>query len=330
MPGVSRVSGRAVARKALLIGIQYENNPTMSQNGQTIPGAHNDPQILRDLLIEHYEYKDEDITILIDSDDDDESHACPTRENILAAMRNLVADARPGDRFVFSFSGHGSQVVNEDGTEEDGFDETLITADTTYDPLTETYSKYIKDDLVKQILVDSLPPGAHLVMIFDCCHSGTASDLPAVVMDNFTSPCSPITTRPRLCCSRGFAAMNFSAADCDACRLTGRSGKSRYNSLPLESPLPDVTSWSACMDSQITYGGRRGGMFIKAFSDALTNEPHQTHAQLLQSIRRELAKRTSKHTIEFTKRGLTEHVTTPRAQVRGATPLFASAVERKG
>ena len=58
MPGVSRVSGRAVARKALLIGIQYENNPTMSQNGQTIPGAHNDPQILRDLLIGTFSHLD--------------------------------------------------------------------------------------------------------------------------------------------------------------------------------------------------------------------------------------------------------------------------------
>ena len=59
-------------------------------------------------------------------------------------MKNLVKDARPGDKFLFhckrsvkplhillfipllcflQVSGHGSQVVNHDGTEKDGFDE---------------------------------------------------------------------------------------------------------------------------------------------------------------------------------------------------------------
>lgn len=59
----------------------------------------------------------------------------------LAAMENLVSDAQPGDRFVFhcelcqpdvSFflgiypvgvAGHGGQIINLNGTEEDGYDE---------------------------------------------------------------------------------------------------------------------------------------------------------------------------------------------------------------
>ncbi|RPD61245.1 peptidase C14 [Lentinus tigrinus ALCF2SS1-6] len=309
MPGLSRMSG--FAKKALLIGVEYESS--LGEHGQTLPGAHKDPFRLRDLLIDQYGYKADDIVILID--DESGHYVWPTHDNIISAMKELVDDARPGDHFVFSFSGHGAQVLNEDGTEEDGYDETLVPVDTTYDPASETYSTYIKDDLVRQLLVDSVPPGARLTMIFDCCHSGTAS---AAFADNLTSPCSPIATSPRLYGSRGFALMQFNPEDWNAPRawINGRTGsRMRGNSLPLQSPLPDVTSWSACMDSQVTYGGRRGGMFIQAFTDALRNDPHQTHAELLQSIRRELAKRMGKRTLDQMKKGIDQPLTSPRAQV---------------
>ncbi len=91
-------------------------------------------------------------------------------------------------------------MPNEDGAEDDGYDESeslprlerfnpsptsfsaLVTVDTSYDPTSETYSRYIKDDvshslsglsvrirsspwqLVRQLLVDVLPPGARLVV----------------------------------------------------------------------------------------------------------------------------------------------------------------------
>ncbi|TFK88486.1 peptidase C14 [Polyporus arcularius HHB13444] len=311
MPGISGMG--CFAKKALLIGIEYASS--LREHDQTLPGAHKDPFLLRDVLIERYGYSSEDIVILID--DESGRYVWPTRENIISAMSDLVKDARPGDHFVFSFSGHGAQTPNEDGAEDDGYDETLVTVDTSYDPTSETYSGYIKDDLVRQLLVDALPPGARLVMIFDCCHSGTASDLPVVFADNLTSPCSPIATSPRLYGSRGFALMQYNPEDWNApwAWINTRMGRMRGNSLPLQSPLPDVTSWSACMDSQVTYGGRRGGMFIKAFTDAIRTDPHQTHAELLQSIRRELAKRMGKRTLDQMKKDIDQPLTSPRAQL---------------
>lgn len=97
-------------------------------------------------------------------------------------MRALVADAQPGDRFVFHcmwcfvvlgcivpyeqfvVSGHGSQVPNEDGTEEDGLDEgisrvnssfacyshrhtVLWPVDVQYNPNDGSQADYILDDV---------------------------------------------------------------------------------------------------------------------------------------------------------------------------------------
>ncbi|KAI0763098.1 peptidase C14 [Trametes elegans] len=326
MPGLMHHS----TKKALLIGIEYtaeDIHPSLE-----LKGAHEDPKRLRQLLMDVYDYKDENIVILID--DPAREYVWPTRENILAAMRDLVRDAQPGDHLVFSFSGHGGQVKNEDGTEEDGLDETLIPVDASYNAENGTFGGYIKDDDIRRIIVDPLPSGAHCVMIFDCCHSGTASDLPSVFADGFASPCSPLTTRsphlPWTTRSSPSTSMEHislhhasrSRADATAqyALIRGRHTRKRSHTMPPESSGPDVTSWSACMDSQLTYGGRKGGFFIKAFTEALRTDPHQTHAELLQSVRRELAKSAAAHNMKLERGGANhgqarEPVMSPRAQL---------------
>lgn len=47
----------------------------------------------------------------------------PTKQNILNAVKWLVSDAKAGDSLWFSYSGHGTQVVDTDGDEDDGYDE---------------------------------------------------------------------------------------------------------------------------------------------------------------------------------------------------------------
>ncbi|KAI0819956.1 peptidase C14 [Trametes gibbosa] len=331
MPGLPR---HHTVKRALLIGLQYSTTLAEVDPVWELRGAHEDPKTLRQLLIDVYDYKEEDITVLVDEPEVNQ-RAWPTRKNILSAMRELVKGAQPGDCFVFSFSGHGSQVTNEDGTEEDGLDETLIPVDAILDPETNTFENYIKDDDVRKIIADSLPSGARCVMIFDCCHSGTASDLPSVFSDGFTSPCSPLTTfASRLPWKTHTTSTDLEEISVRRTSTTaraddstqfawmrGRHTRTRSNTMPPVSPGPDVTSWSACMDSQVTYGGRKGGFFIKAFTDALRINPHQTHAELLQSVRRELAKCSAAHNMRMTQRGKAtgtpepEPVVSPRAQL---------------
>lgn len=53
----------------------------------------------------------------------------PTRRNMLDGMRKLVRGAQAGDSLFFHFSGHGGQMVDRSGDEDDGYDETLVPMD---------------------------------------------------------------------------------------------------------------------------------------------------------------------------------------------------------
>ena len=90
-----------------------------------------------------------------------------TRDRILDALTNLVTTARPGDVLAFQYSGHGTQVADLDGDEQDGFDEAFVPVDF------ETGALLLDDDLAD--VYRQLPPGARLTLFMDCCHSGTNS-----------------------------------------------------------------------------------------------------------------------------------------------------------
>lgn len=141
-------------RRALLIGINYVGTRFELQ------GCVNDTTRLKSLL-ERQGFTE--ITVL--------TEASATRKNILDACRWLVGGAQPRDALFFHFSGHGSQVEDEDGDEEDGYDETIV-------PYDHSKSGQIVDEELWKCLVEPLPEGARLTSIMDCCHSGTGLDLP--------------------------------------------------------------------------------------------------------------------------------------------------------
>ncbi|TBU25629.1 caspase domain-containing protein [Dichomitus squalens] len=178
-------------KKALLVGIGYETN----ENGfQVQDSTRKDVENMKELLMSTYHYAEKDIVIMTDSDTvSHESKYWPTRANIIKAMNTLVQGRRPGDRIVFAFSGHGDQVeVDVDKNEDDGKDEILIPIDckVVWEKGAPVYSNFIRDDEIREILVDKIKDleGLHCTMVFDCCHSGTASDLDNVEV---LSPISP-------------------------------------------------------------------------------------------------------------------------------------------
>ncbi|KAF9495529.1 hypothetical protein BDN71DRAFT_1506667 [Pleurotus eryngii] len=175
-------------RKALLIGISDDGS------GQPLSvGPRNDVKKMRKLLRETYAYKNSDIVVMCDKQRD--TRLVPTRENILREIDNLVAGCKPGDRFVFHYSGHSGQQDNLDGTEKDGKDERI-----------ETKTGPILDDELRARLIDPLCPGSQFVVsltipqrrsysqsqwqaVLDTCHSETLLDLPHV--DCQLPPLSP-------------------------------------------------------------------------------------------------------------------------------------------
>jgi hypothetical protein len=93
----------------------------------------------------------------------------PTRRNILRAMRWLVKGAKPGEVLWWHLSGHGLQVADTTGDEADGMDEAIA-------PIDYETAGVITDDDINDILVDSIPEGVVLYVVFDCCHSSSLCD----------------------------------------------------------------------------------------------------------------------------------------------------------
>ncbi|KAF8489073.1 caspase domain-containing protein [Russula emetica] len=152
-------------RRALLVGITYTSpSNTWSQ----LDGPHGDVDQYRDLLINTYGYRPEDIVVLKDLPEFPEQSK-PTQVNMIRELKALVSGAEQGDKFTFFYSGHSDQQdATTDLEEEDGMDEMIITSD----------EKTIIDNELKEILVNPLPVGCTLLAILDTCHSGTMLDLP--------------------------------------------------------------------------------------------------------------------------------------------------------
>jgi len=140
------------------VAIQYPGTP------YELSGCVTDAQELRKLL-EEEDFGNECITVLSDARGAKEQ---PTRQNILKWCKWLVQDAKEGDTLVFHFSGHGHQLPDETGVEDDGMDEAILTSD----------FQYVIDDELWNVLVQPLPNGVALTALMDCCHSGTGLDLP--------------------------------------------------------------------------------------------------------------------------------------------------------
>ncbi len=129
-------------------------------------GCINDVINIKKLLIEKYDFSEENITILTDK-----TKHKPTKKNIKKYMKKFTSNAESGDILFFQYSGHGSQREDSSYSETDNFDETLV-------PLDHEKNDNIVDDDVRRWLVDRLPDNVKLVALLDCCHSGSALDLP--------------------------------------------------------------------------------------------------------------------------------------------------------
>ncbi|WP_107039060.1 S8 family serine peptidase [Brumimicrobium mesophilum] len=87
------------------------------------------------------------------------ANANAKRSRIKQAVKQFASSAKSGDLVVISYAGHGSQIVDEDGDEETGFDQVLI-----------TYDGMLIDDEIYEIFLE-FAAGVRVVWIGDSCHS---------------------------------------------------------------------------------------------------------------------------------------------------------------
>jgi len=97
-----------------------------------------------------------------------------THPAVADALRGVASRCQDGDYFVFYYSGHGTNLADQSGDEEDGQDEALCL-------VTESgqinYHSCMTDDELADIITENVPPSCKVLIITDCCHSGTIADL---------------------------------------------------------------------------------------------------------------------------------------------------------
>ncbi len=84
-----------------------------------------------------------------------------TRSNLLTALRKAARTLGSGDLFFMSFSGHGGQVPDVSGEEDDKQDETWCLFD----------GQLIDDELYFEL--SKFKAGVRIIVVSDSCHSGT-------------------------------------------------------------------------------------------------------------------------------------------------------------
>ncbi|HEX6161332.1 MAG TPA: caspase family protein, partial [Thermoanaerobaculia bacterium] len=133
-----------------------------SRGWQSLKGAVNDVEAMREMIRERHGFADADILVL--------KNQQATRNAILQALeQHLERPAQKGDVVFFYYSGHGSQVPNSRSTEKDRLDESLVPADSRIG------AEDIRDKELRQRFNRILDRGARLTVILDSCHSGSGT-----------------------------------------------------------------------------------------------------------------------------------------------------------
>ncbi|KAI8928014.1 caspase domain-containing protein [Entophlyctis helioformis] len=270
-------------KKALLIGINYFGTSS------ALAGCINDAQNMRRFLTTRYGFRDDPNHIVMLTDDQQNPVFRPTKQNILNAIQWLVAGSRPGDSLFFHFSGHGSQQADKDGDEEDGFDETIC-------PLDFKTAGQIVDDDLNNMLVKPLPHGVRLTAVFDCCHSGSALDLPFTYLpDGTLKQSNKLATLGGLA---GASAISYVKGDVMGVaknlmaglrQLTAREQSIEEKVAAKGSQVADVICFSGSKDKQTAadahIDGSATGAMSYALLTALTQTPNCSYGMLLQNVR---------------------------------------------
>lgn len=256
----------APERWAVLVGISDYIN-LGDEVGGDLPGAERDALAMRDVLVGRWGFPEDNVLLLLNAD--------ATRAAIEDALtRWLPARVDADDHVVFYFAGHGSQIWDENGDEDDGLDETIAPADVD---LTDPSM-----DIVDEVLGEWLRslPTTDVVYIHDNCSAATG-----------TRAATPFSRARSL--GRDPAALRGapSAATRSASRTPDESGFDMEGSeiLELAASQPNQVAVDVLFDGGDGVEPFHGGAFTTFLVRELWQAPAgTTYRQVFASVSREL------------------------------------------
>lgn len=245
-----------MTRKALLVGINYTGT------SHALRGCINDVNNMQTMLRSIYRFTQ--IETLLEKQ--------ATTKNILSSLYNMVTTAESGDHVLFHFSGHGSQVRDDNGDEADGLDEIICPIDLNW------RDRIIRDDDLKKIF-DLAKEGVEITVILDCCHSGDGIDQP--------NKYSPVTNTIRKIFKPKLSSRYLAPPAHLAVRSFSRSIKR-----PVENNSVLI---SGCRSYQTSADARINGQFCGACTYAIIttlqhNQWNMTHKDLTDDINNMLSR----------------------------------------
>jgi hypothetical protein len=170
--------------------------------------------------------------------------AAATRAALMSALDRGAQELAAGDMLLLAFSGHGGQVRDQDGDENDGLDETWCLHD----------GIVIDDEL--RLRFAGLAAGVRVLVVSDSCHSGTVTRNSGDGRMTVVSPppCAIVRAMPG-----------------DVAIRTYEHHKAQYGAIQRAIP-PDITAQiqatvrliSACQDNQFALDGQGHGVFTGA------------------------------------------------------------------
>lgn len=241
---------------ALLVGIDEYPSPI-----NPLQGCVNDIRRIETLLQERLK------------PDDNQSHPFSpriltnqqaTRQAIIDGFHGHLGKARAGDVALFYYSGHGSQAPSPPEfwhLEPDRLDETLVCWDSR---LPGANHWDLADKELAQLIANVADSGAHVVVILDCCHSGSGTR----DIQNSDVRSRRIPTDDRI---RPIETFLVSPEQATALSATGRNatGGGGWYSLPRGRHVV----FSACSPEEeakeLYLGGERRGIFSYYLLDTL-------------------------------------------------------------
>lgn len=239
------------ADQALIVGVGQYQDPNAN-----LPGIELDVAMMEQMAA-HLGIRKSNTVILRDQQ--------ATKAGFKQALETLAGQVSADDRVVIYFSGHGSNLKDTNGDEEDGLDETLYMHD----------GHFVDDEfaaLLKKI------PSQNIVVLMDSCHSGTGAK--SLSPNLFSS--NSVRSRVK--------AWKLSAP---VARVSGKNIEPEAVVSALEQTSDNYLSIGAAQDNQQAQATAEGSLFTKSllssFEDARAGNQQTTWKGLFESAKAKLA-----------------------------------------
>jgi hypothetical protein len=185
-----------------------------------------------------------------------------TKAGIVSAISSVLSKLGAGDTAIITFSGHGTYIPDRNRDEADGRDEALCPFDLT--------RNLLLDDELRDLLSQRVA-GSRVLLITDCCHSGTMMRAPAAIVVDSPIPAGVPRYVP-------FADLTTCMCADAVDRITTQAKAARTRAAIDD---PGLVHWSGCKDTEVSYDATIGGRSCGVFSNAALKVLAQHHGKFL-------------------------------------------------